>query len=132
MQYITPADIKRFGLIPEIVGRFPILTFLNPLDKETLIRILKEPKNALIKQFTKLFEMDDIKLEIKEDVLEYIVDKSLESKLGARGLRAIVEAILNEAMYEMPSSNKKKLVVDVKYAEKQINKSTSQLLTINY
>ena len=132
LQYITPADIKRFGLIPEIVGRFPILTFLNPLDKETLIRILKEPKNALIKQFTKLFEMDDIKLEIKEEVLEYIVDKSLESKLGARGLRAIVEAILNEAMYEMPSSNKKKLVVDVKYAEKQINKSTSQLLTINY
>ena len=120
LQYITPADIKKFGLIPEIVGRFPILTFLNPLDKETLIRILKEPKNALIKQFTKLFEMDDIKLEFKEDVLEYIVDRSLESKLGARGLRAIVEEILNDAMYEMPSSNKKKLTVDLKYAEKRL------------
>jgi len=120
LQYITPADIKKFGLIPEIVGRFPILTFLNPLDKETLIRILKEPKNALIKQFTKLFEMDDIKLEFKEEVLEYIVDRSLESKLGARGLRAIVEEILNDAMYEMPSSNKKKLTVDLKYAEKRL------------
>ena len=127
LQYITPADIKRFGLIPEIVGRFPILTFLNPLDKETLIRILKEPKNALIKQFTKLFEMDGIKLDIKEEVLEYIVDKSLESKLGARGLRAIVEAILNDAMYEMPSSGKKKLVVDLKYAEEKFDNNDLEM-----
>ena len=123
MQYISPSDIKRFGLIPEIVGRFPILTFLNPLDRETLKRILKEPKNALIKQFTKLFEMDDIKLDIKDEVLDYIVDRSLESKLGARGLRAIIEAILNDAMYEMPSSNKKKLTVDLKYAEEKLEKS---------
>ena len=121
LQYISPSDIKRFGLIPEIVGRFPILTFLNPLDRETLKRILKEPKNALIKQFTKLFEMDDIKLDIKDEVLDYIVDKSLESKLGARGLRAIIEAILNDAMYEMPSSNKKKLTVDLKYAENKLD-----------
>ncbi len=119
LQYITPADIKKFGLIPEIVGRFPILTFLNPLDKETLKRIIKEPKNALLKQFIKLFEMDGIKLEVKDEVLDYIVDKSIEFKLGARGLRAIIEAILNDAMFEMPSSNKKKLIVDLKYAETQ-------------
>ena len=123
LQYISPADIKRFGLIPEIVGRFPILTFLNPLDRDTLKRILKEPKNALIKQFSKLFEMDDIKLEIKDDVLDYIVDKSIEFKLGARGLRAIIEAILNDAMYEMPSSDKKKLVIDTKYAEEKFERA---------
>jgi ATP-dependent Clp protease ATP-binding subunit ClpX len=124
LKYITPADIKRFGLIPEIVGRFPILTFLNPLDKESLVRILKEPKNAIIKQFTKLFEMDDIKLEIKEEVLEYIVDKSIEFKLGARGLRAIIEAILNDAMFEMPSQNEKKLVIDLKYAIDKFEKNS--------
>ena len=124
LKYITPADIKRFGLIPEIVGRFPILTFLNPLDKESLVRILKEPKNAIIKQFTKLFEMDDINLEIKEEVLEYIVDKSIEFKLGARGLRAIIEAILNDAMFEMPSQNKKKLVIDLKYAIEKFEKNS--------
>jgi ATP-dependent Clp protease ATP-binding subunit ClpX len=124
LKYITPADIKRFGLIPEIVGRFPILTFLNPLDKESLVRILKEPKNAIIKQFTKLFEMDDIKLEIKEEVLEYIVDKSIEFKLGARGLRAIIEAILNDAMFEMPSQNEKKLVIDLKYAIEKFEKNS--------
>ena len=123
LQYISPADIKRFGLIPEIVGRFPILTFLNPLDRDTLKRILKEPKNALIKQFSKLFEMDDIKLEIKDEVLDYIVDKSIEFKLGARGLRAIIEAILNDAMFEMPSSNKKKLVIDTKYAEEKFERA---------
>ena len=124
LKYITPADIKRFGLIPEIVGRFPILTFLNPLDKESLVRILKEPKNAIIKQFTKLFEMDDIKLEIKEEVLEYIVDKSIEFKLGARGLRAIIEAILNDAMFEMPSQDKKKLIIDLKYAIEKFEKNS--------
>ena len=123
LQYISPADIKKFGLIPEIVGRFPILTFLNPLDRDTLRRILKEPKNALTKQFLKLFEMDDIKLEIKDEVLDYIVDKSIEFKLGARGLRAIIEAILKDAMYEMPSSNKKKLVIDLKYAEDKFEKA---------
>lgn len=121
LQYISPADIKKFGLIPEIVGRFPILTFLNPLDRESLKRILKEPKNAILKQFTKLFEMDEIKLEIKDEVLDYIVDKSIEFKLGARGLRAIIEAILNDAMFEMPSSNKKKLTIDLKYAQGKLD-----------
>ena len=99
------------------------MTFLNPLDRDTLRRILKEPKNALTKQFLKLFEMEDIKLEIKDEVLDYIVDKSIEFKLGARGLRAIIEAILKDAMYEMPSSNKKKLVIDLKYAEDKFEKA---------
>jgi ATP-dependent Clp protease ATP-binding subunit ClpX len=124
LKYITPADIKRFGLIPEIVGRFPILTFLNPLDKESLVRILKEPKNAIIKQFSKLFEMDEIKLDIKEEVLEYIVDKSIEFKLGARGLRAIIEAILNDAMFEMPSQDKKNLTIDLNYAIEKFEKNS--------
>ena len=127
LQYITPADIKKFGLIPEIVGRFPILTFLNPLDRETLKRILKEPQNALLKQFSKLFEMDEIKLDIKDEVLDYIVDKSIEFKLGARGLRAIIEAILNDAMFEMPSQNKKKLTVDLKYAKGKFEKNYKNL-----
>ena len=94
------------------------------MDKESLVRILKEPKNAIIKQFTKLFEMDDIKLEIKEEVLEYIVDKSIEFKLGARGLRAIIEAILNDAMFEMPSQDKKKLIIDLKYAIEKFEKNS--------
>ena len=127
MQYISPADIKKFGLIPEIVGRFPILTFLNPLDRETLKRILKEPKNALLKQFSKLFEMDEIKLDVKDEVLDYIVDKSIEFKLGARGLRSIIEAILTDAMFEMPSQNKKKLTVDLKYAKEKFEKNSKIL-----
>lgn len=131
LQYISPTDIKKFGLIPEIVGRFPILTFLNPLDRETLKRILKEPKNAIVKQFSKLFKMDDINLEIKDEVLDYIVDKSIEFKLGARGLRAIIEAILNDAMFEMPSQNKKKLVIDVKYAKEKFEKSNFINTNIN-
>lgn len=131
LQYISPTDIKKFGLIPEIVGRFPILTFLNPLDRETLKRILKEPKNAIVKQFSKLFKMDDINLEIKDEVLDYIVDKSIEFKLGARGLRAIIEAILNDAMFEMPSQNKKKLIIDVKYAKEKFEKSNFINTNIN-
>lgn len=123
LQYIAPSDLKRFGLIPEIIGRFPILTYLNPLDRTTLKRILTEPKNAITKQFTKLFAMDDIELIINEDVLDFIVDKSIEFKLGARGLRSILEAILNDAMFDMPSSNEKELHIDIEYAKEKLSKS---------
>ena len=130
LQYIAPSDLKKFGLIPEIIGRFPILTYLNPLDRETLKRILTEPKNAITKQFTKLFGMDDIELVIKEDVLDFIVDKSIEFKLGARGLRSILEAILNDAMFDMPSSGENKLVVNLNYAKEKFEKSKINELTI--
>jgi len=130
LQYIAPSDLKKFGLIPEIIGRFPILTYLNPLDRETLKRILTEPKNAITKQFTKLFGMDDISLVIKEEVLDFIVDKSIEFKLGARGLRSILEAILNDAMFDMPSSNAKELVVDINYAKEKFEKSKINELNI--
>lgn len=124
LQYISPADLKKFGLIPEIVGRLPIITFLNPLTPETLKRILTDPKNALIKQFTKLFEMDGIKLKIDESVLDFIVEKSIEFKLGARGLRSILEAILTDDMFELPSKKgTKQLHVDREYAEKKFNKA---------
>jgi ATP-dependent Clp protease ATP-binding subunit ClpX len=124
LQYVAPQDVRSFGLIPEIVGRLPVLTYLHPLTKETLIRILKEPKNALSKQFHKLFEMDNIKIEFTEDAYERIVDKAIEFKLGARGLRSIVEAVLTEAMFTLPSEKKvKKLVVDAKYVERQLAKS---------
>lgn len=123
LQYITPADIKKFGLIPEIVGRFPILTYLNPLDRGTLRRILTEPKNSLVKQFVKSFDMDGIKLSFEEEVLDFIVDKSIEFRLGARGLRSIVEAVLNDAMFDMPSEEgKKELVITKAYAEEKIDK----------
>ena len=131
LQYIAPSDLKKFGLIPEIIGRFPILTYLNPLDRDTLKRILTEPKNAITKQFTKLFGMDDISLVIKDEVLDFIVDKSIEFKLGARGLRSILEAILNDAMFDMPSSGAKELVVDLNYAKEKFEKSdkVSQLIS---
>ena len=123
LQYISPQDVKSFGLIPEIVGRLPLLSYLHPLAKESLIRILKEPRNALSKQFEKLFELDGISLEFKEDAYEYIVEKSIEFKLGARGLRSIVEAILTQAMFTMPSENKKgKLVINRSYAKKHLSK----------
>ncbi len=130
LQYIAPSDLKKFGLIPEIIGRFPILTYLNPLDRNTLKRILTEPKNAITKQFTKLFGMDDIELIIKDEVLDFIVDKSIEFKLGARGLRSLLEAILNDDMFDMPSSNKKKLVVNLKYAKEKFEKSKISELNI--
>ena len=130
LQYIAPSDLKKFGLIPEIIGRFPILTYLNPLDRDTLKRILTEPKNAITKQFTKLFGMDDIELIIKEEVLDFIVDKSIEFKLGARGLRSILEAILNDAMFDMPSSDAKQLVVDLNYAKEKFEKSKISELNI--
>ena len=124
LQYIAPADLKKFGLIPEIVGRMPIITHLDPLDATALKRILTEPKNALVKQFTKLFAMDGIKLTIKDETLDFVVEKTIEFKLGARGLRSIMEEILNDAMFELPSDNSvKKLVIDRAYAEEKISKT---------
>jgi len=124
LQYIVPKDLKDFGLIPEIIGRLPVLTYLNPLDADTLRAILTEPKNAIIKQYDKLFEMDDIKFDIDEKALNYIVEKAVEYKLGARGLRSLCEAILTDAMFELPSSDEKTLKVTKKYAEGKLTKST--------
>jgi ATP-dependent Clp protease ATP-binding subunit ClpX len=124
LQYISPQDIRSFGLIPEIVGRLPMLTYMHPLTKETLKRILVEPKNSLSKQFHKLFEMDGIDITFTEEAYDYIVEKAIEFKLGARGLRTIVEAILTEAMFTLPSKTKvKKLTVDGKYARTQLEKT---------
>ena len=123
MQYIQPQDLKAFGLIPEIIGRLPVLTYLNPLDRNALRRILEEPKNSIIKQYKKLFEIDGTKLTFDEDVLEYIVDKAVEYKLGARGLRSITETIMMEAMYEMPARKQKRYKVTLDYAKKQMEKS---------
>ena len=118
LQYITPGDLKAFGLIPEIVGRLPIVTYLNPLDKEALRRILIEPKNALIKQYAKLFDMDNIQLDFQDSAVDFVVEKALVSKIGARGLRSIMEAIMGDAMFEIPSiKDIKALKVDRKYAE---------------
>ena len=123
LQYIAPQDLKSFGLIPEIIGRLPILTYLEPLDRTALRRILTEPKNSIIKQYTKLFDMDGIELSFDDTVLEYIVDKAIEFKLGARGLRSITETIMMDEMYEMPSKNQKKLKVNLPYAQSKIEKS---------
>ncbi len=130
LKYITPTDLKSFGLIPEIIGRLPILTYLNPLDRSTLRSILTEPKNSIIKQYVKLFEMDAIKLTFDEEVYEYIVDKALEFKLGARGLRSIVEAIMMDAMFSMPSEKKKKLHITLAYAKEKFEKSDVNRLQI--
>ena len=125
LQYLAPADLKKFGLIPEIVGRMPIITHLDPLDATALKRILTEPKNALVKQFTRLFEMDGITLRFKEEALDFMVEKAIEFKLGARGLRSIMEAILNDAMFEMPSGNgPRQLTITRKYAEEKISQNT--------
>ena len=123
MKYILPQDLKSFGLIPEIIGRLPVLTYLNPLDREALRRILVEPKNSIIKQYEKLFEMDGIKLHFNDDTLEFIVDKGIEYKLGARGLRSIVEAIVMDAMFEVPSKKVDEFTVTLDYAKKQLEKS---------
>ena len=123
MKYIMPQDLKAFGLIPEIIGRLPVLTYLNPLDREALARILHEPKNSIIKQYVKLFEMDGIKLTFSDDALKLIVDKAVEYKLGARGLRSIVETIMNDAMFEMPSRRLKSFEVTLDYARQQLDKS---------
>lgn len=131
LQYIAPQDLKSFGLIPELVGRFPVLTHLNPLDKNTLRRILTDPKNALIKQYTKLLEIDNIKLTFDEEVLNFIVDKAIEFKLGARGLRSIIEAIMTDAMYELPSKNSvKDIHIDLHYAEEKIKKTNIARLKV--
>lgn len=123
MQYILPQDLKSFGLIPEIIGRLPVLTYLNPLDREALRKILVEPKNSIVKQYQKLFEMDGIKLKFDEDALDYIVDKAVEYKLGARGLRSIVEAVMMDAMFEIPSEKVKSFTVTLEYTKKQLDKS---------
>ncbi len=128
MQYIIPKDIKDFGLIPEIIGRLPVLSYMNPLDRETLRSILTEPKNALIKQYQKLFDMDGVEFSISEEALDYIVDKALEYKLGARGLRSLCEAILTDAMYDLPSSDEKSLHIEKSYAEHALNKNMLQRL----
>ena len=130
LQYIIPKDIKDFGLIPEIIGRLPVLTHMDPLDKETLRAILTQPKNALIKQYTKLFLMDEVEFTITDGALDFIVEKALEYKLGARGLRSLCEAILTDAMYELPSSDDKKLAIDLEYAQETLNKNLLKRLEI--
>lgn len=126
MKYILPQDLKSFGLIPEIIGRLPVLTYLNPLDREALRRILVEPKNSIIKQYTKLFEMDGIKLEFTPGTFDFIVDKAVEYKLGARGLRSIVESIVMDAMFEAPTKNIDNFTVTLEYAKAQLEKSNLQ------
>jgi ATP-dependent Clp protease ATP-binding subunit ClpX len=130
LQYIIPKDIKDFGLIPEIIGRLPVLTHMDPLDRATLRAILTQPKNALVKQYQKLFMMDEVAFSISDEALDFIVDKALEYKLGARGLRSLCEAILTDAMYELPSSDDKVLDIDKDYAEHTLNKNLLKRLEI--
>ena len=130
LKYINPTDIKTFGLIPELIGRFPVLTYLEPLDAKSLKRIMTEPKNALVKQYMRLFEIDGIKLSFDGNVLDYIVQQAIEFKLGARGLRSICEAILTEIMYELPSQNETAYRVTLKYAELQFTKSKMSKLKL--
>ena len=132
LQYIAPQDLKAFGLIPEIIGRLPVLTYLEPLDRQALRNILTEPKNAIIRQYIKLFELDGITLKFEEEVYEYIVDKAIEFRLGARGLRSICEAIMTDLMFEVPSQNKKQITITKAYAEKYLSKVTeTQSLTFS-
>lgn len=128
LQYIIPKDLKDFGLIPEIIGRLPVLTYMNPLDRETLRMILTEPKNAIIKQYEKLFEMDHIDFTITEDALDHIVDQALEYKLGARGLRSLCEAVLTDAMYELPGTDVKHLEVTKEYVKEKLGQFSMQRL----
>lgn len=128
LQYIAPQDLKSFGLIPEIIGRLPVLTYLEPLDRQALRNILTEPKNAIIRQYVKLFELDNITLNFNEDVFEYIVDKAVEFKLGARGLRSICEAIMTDLMFEIPSQNCESITITKEYAESKIDRLTIQKL----
>ncbi len=127
LKYVAPQDLKSYGLIPEIIGRLPVLTYLHPLGKEALLDILTKPKNALVKQYTRLFELDGIKLTINDDVLEFIVDTAIEYSLGARGLRSICEAILLDAMYEAPSGRKKSLEITLPYAKEKVAKFTGAI-----
>lgn len=128
LQYIAPQDLKSFGMIPEIIGRLPVLTYLNPLDRKALRAILTEPKNSIIKQYMKLFRMDGIELVFEEGVFEFIVDKAIEFKLGARGLRSICEAIMIDAMFELPSGEEKKILVDLDYASLKMKKTDTKRL----
>ena len=131
LKYISPTDLKSFGLIPELIGRFPVITYLNPLDEEALRRILTEPKNALIKQYVKLFEMDNVKLLLDKKVLDFIVEKAIEYKLGARGLRSICEAIMTDLMYELPSQNSiKEFKITLQYAKEKFSKSKLSKLKV--
>ena len=128
LQYIAPQDLRAYGLIPEIIGRLPVLTFLSPLDKVALRKILTEPKNAIIKQYIKLFEYDGIKLQFEEEVLDYIVNKAVEFKLGARGLRSICEAIMMDAMFDLPTESEKEITVNLDYAQQKLEKSNLKRL----
>jgi ATP-dependent Clp protease ATP-binding subunit ClpX len=130
LQYINATDLKSFGLIPEMLGRLPVVTHLNPLDKSTLRSILTEPKNALYKQYKKLFELEGIQLTIEDDVLDFMVDKALEYKLGARGLRSICESILTDAMFELPSSKQTAFNVNIQYARDKFDHSKMSLLKV--
>ncbi len=131
LQYVSPQDLKSFGLIPELIGRLPVLTYLNPLDADTLLRILSEPKNALIKQYTHLFEMDGVKIKFEKGVLDFIVEKAMEFKLGARGLRSICEAILMDMMFDTPSDTSiKEVNVTLRYAKDKLKKSTLNKLKV--
>jgi ATP-dependent Clp protease ATP-binding subunit ClpX len=130
MKYIVPQDLKSFGLIPEIIGRLPVLTYLNPLDRDALRRILVEPKNSIVKQYEKLFKMDGIKLTFTQETLDFLVDKAVEYKLGARGLRSIVESVMMDAMFEIPSQRKKTFEVTLDYAKKELEKSYLEKLDI--
>lgn len=130
LQYIAPQDLKSFGLIPEIIGRLPVLTYLEPLDRKALRAILTEPKNSIIKQYIKLFKIDDIDLKFEEETFEYIVDKAIEFKLGARGLRSLCEAIMMDAMFELPSEKLKEITITPTYAKAKIEKSNVQKLKV--
>ncbi len=130
LQYVSPQDLKSFGLIPEIIGRMPVLTHLNPLDRKALRAILTEPKNSIIKQYIKLFKIDGIDLHINDNVLEYIVDKAVEYKIGARGLRSICEVIMTDAMFELPSKHVKKFTIDLKYAKSKLEKTNIKKLKV--
>jgi ATP-dependent Clp protease ATP-binding subunit ClpX len=128
MKYVVPQDLKSFGLIPEIIGRMPVLTYLNPLDREALKKILTEPKNSIIRQYKKLFEMDGVELTFTKEALDTLVDKAVEYKLGARGLRSIVESVMMDAMFDMPSKKTKKFEVTDKYVCEQLDKTHLQKL----
>lgn len=130
LRYVNAQDLKSFGLIPELLGRLPVVTHLDPLDAATLRAILTQPKNALIKQYKRLFELEGIQLTIEKDVLDFMVEKAVEYKLGARGLRSICEGILTDAMFELPSSKEKQFVLDIEYAKRKFDKSKLSLLKV--
>ena len=130
LRYVNATDLRSFGLIPELLGRLPVITHLNPLEAETLRLILTEPKNALIKQYKKLFSLEKIKLDIDDDVLDFMVEKAMEYRLGARGLRSICEGILNDAMYEMPTSGEKEFRLNLDYAKRHFDNSKLSVLKV--